>query len=565
MSSPSNSQCRPSPANQVFRSRLGCWTCREKKVKCDEQRPRCRRCIRLGRSCDYTQRPRKKYTRRSQGKGAEIHDDPDTGPLSLPSGSPDDGSLRAVIIHADHQGETQHRSGMPTLLDDSSPTQTDYLRFLSASDHEAIDYFRSVLSTLVDTKLPEHSGPAMVWTLAQRNPMLLHMVCTLGAQNLSYQTTLAQDQVRFRRAQAMQHYGDALQLLSAATHNIHAVHMSDFDCILATLWLMIVYEQKYGDGRGVGLIAHFQGAALLLKDHLRNICGTLTDLDATHNLNSTLSPISSRMVIWISLTDGGATFNEIRSGFNHLLGEALQHGSHVNVVIMRLRLIVALHKHSNLAYREIWGDSYPQTQLLEDLASEHLFYLQSEAGQLRYVISQHVEGDHTDLEAQTYSTHHIIQAIQDLERRYSGYIEAATLLDLPEEGSQRRFVMNIRTAVAWYYAVLLYFHAFCPSDNSTQRQRALGETMKLCGKAFQDHKERAMLQMAWPLYVAALETDDIIHQNWILDRYDALQNYGENYRRAYEALRLVLSQPRRTPIDRYEFLQRGGGNENFTI
>ncbi|KAL2215657.1 fungal-specific transcription factor domain-containing protein [Thermoascus aurantiacus ATCC 26904] len=38
------------------RSRTGCWTCRSRKVKCDEERPTCGQCARLGHICDY--RPR---------------------------------------------------------------------------------------------------------------------------------------------------------------------------------------------------------------------------------------------------------------------------------------------------------------------------------------------------------------------------------------------------------------------------------------------------------------------------------------------------------------------------
>ncbi|KAL8904698.1 MAG: hypothetical protein Q9207_003091 [Kuettlingeria erythrocarpa] len=38
------------------RSRFGCWTCRTRKVKCDEARPRCSPCTRLGHRCDYNPR-----------------------------------------------------------------------------------------------------------------------------------------------------------------------------------------------------------------------------------------------------------------------------------------------------------------------------------------------------------------------------------------------------------------------------------------------------------------------------------------------------------------------------
>ncbi|ETI29066.1 hypothetical protein G647_01519 [Cladophialophora carrionii CBS 160.54] len=38
------------------RSRTGCWTCRTRKVKCDEGRPVCGQCSRLGHNCDYVPR-----------------------------------------------------------------------------------------------------------------------------------------------------------------------------------------------------------------------------------------------------------------------------------------------------------------------------------------------------------------------------------------------------------------------------------------------------------------------------------------------------------------------------
>ena len=43
-------------ARLSHRSRAGCWTCRGRKVKCDEVRPRCGPCKRLNRECDWDHR-----------------------------------------------------------------------------------------------------------------------------------------------------------------------------------------------------------------------------------------------------------------------------------------------------------------------------------------------------------------------------------------------------------------------------------------------------------------------------------------------------------------------------
>ncbi|PLB46978.1 hypothetical protein P170DRAFT_466345 [Aspergillus steynii IBT 23096] len=55
------------------RSRTGCWTCRSRKVKCDESHPQCNQCTRLGHICDY--RPRLCFrddTRRIMDRMSEV-------------------------------------------------------------------------------------------------------------------------------------------------------------------------------------------------------------------------------------------------------------------------------------------------------------------------------------------------------------------------------------------------------------------------------------------------------------------------------------------------------------
>ncbi|EME39143.1 hypothetical protein DOTSEDRAFT_75032 [Dothistroma septosporum NZE10] len=44
------------PPRLSHRSRAGCWTCRGRKVKCDEMHPRCGPCSRLNRECDWDYR-----------------------------------------------------------------------------------------------------------------------------------------------------------------------------------------------------------------------------------------------------------------------------------------------------------------------------------------------------------------------------------------------------------------------------------------------------------------------------------------------------------------------------
>ncbi|EED13448.1 hypothetical protein TSTA_059340 [Talaromyces stipitatus ATCC 10500] len=44
--------CKDMRVNKRQKSALGCLTCKKRKVKCDEQKPQCQRCLSTGRTCD---------------------------------------------------------------------------------------------------------------------------------------------------------------------------------------------------------------------------------------------------------------------------------------------------------------------------------------------------------------------------------------------------------------------------------------------------------------------------------------------------------------------------------
>lgn len=233
-----------------------------------------------------------------------------------------------------------------------------------------------------------------------------------------------------------------------------------------------------------------------------------------------------------------------------------------NTMLSRLHGAVALHKHSNVVYPDIWGSAYPQSQVLEDLASAQVLYLQAEAGQMRYMLSRLPETDDSDTSGSQSHPQKIAQALQDIEKRYSEYLDVACRLELPMEGLQRRFMINIRSVVPFYYAVVLCFERIINKSapiNDKQR-KCLRDIMDLACKAFNDEGEIAMSRIAWPLFIAALESDDMVHQSWILARYDALQTRGENYRRAREALQAAFSEQRlgERRISGLELVHRSG-------
>lgn len=68
------------------------------------------------------------------------------------------------------------------------------------------------------------------------------------------------------------------------------------------------------------------------------------------------------------------------------------------------------------------------------------------------------------------------------------------------------------------------------------------------------------------MFVAGLETDDLIYQTWVIDRFTSMQNLGENLRRAKVLLELVCAEQRQTG-QRIDYLSRirNGQYQGFVI
>jgi hypothetical protein len=545
-------------ASQVRRTRSGCQSCRDSKVKCNEQRPSCQRCARLNRTCDYTPRPRKKYTRKAVDSRPEHVDYLTTcAPLPQPDGTEASSTHSSASPHSTVSNlvvatETTHYDPQLELELELEP---ECASIILPQDFIAIRHFRSSASAaLDDTKSPESSGPALVWTLARRNPMVLHMVCALGDRNLRLQDSLTSPHSHLHPSMALEHYAAALNLLATCTQIPPA--SADLEYILATLWLMILYEQKHGDGCGTGLFAHLRGAATLLQDHLRSLPSILqndqfkfplfltgeetSSSDSPHGFR--LSSLTARIICWMAMVDSGAALHGLGGSLNELLGEALS-GMFEDKAMCRLRGLSALQSHSTSVCHDIWGVDYPSSQVIEDLQNSASFCLHAELSQLRFLLARlciaHGEAETSERQR------HFVFALRDIQMRYGSLLITNMQVSVLD-GAQQRFLMTLRFILPFYFAAVLAFYRLTmgakPMDCG--QRNCIREILTLALQAHDNEGEAAMGRIAWPLFIAALETDDMIHRTWIMERFSSLSARGENYSRARAALQIALSEQR---------------------
>ena len=125
-------------------------------------------------------------------------------------------------------------------------------------------------------------------------------------------------------------------------------------------------------------------------------------------------------------------------------------------------------------------------------------------------------------------------------------MEVAHELSL-ETDNNHRLVANMRAIVPMYYAIILDFKRLTAFDEPMdERQRyALQEIMNLCFQDCTHGGDKPNLRVAWPLFMAALETHDMLHQKFILERFETFRLYGENYDRAHRFLITAIPLQRR--------------------
>ncbi|PKK49227.1 hypothetical protein CI102_4799 [Trichoderma harzianum] len=529
------------PHPKKGRSKNGCYTCRIKKVKCDEARPRCKRCIRLRRLCDYGDyEPKIKHNDLlaiSRGYMLAVENS-----KALPTWA-----QRAALTRA---------LALPTQLPEF-PSSASSLNLTSA-DHEAIRYFRTTFARIHHTKNPDYSLFSIIFTLAQDEPMVMHALLAIGGHEIEFRRNSTSDGEADYNSQLVQrdqnkwtpvqHYSAALGLLADVIGTADDGRQLELDPICAVLYLMLVYEQKYGDGTCSGLSNHLAGAALIVKHR----CSSLSDQISTRGWQGTpvlsrmqprddsqqpgLSLFVIRLLVWISLCDSTAATFGLGGQCNSELKNIMAPDDSSSIAGFD-----ALHRYSNSLYRSMWGDAYPQVELLDDVENRDIFAFLCASMQLRGIVAQLSNLDVNDLRQRLPA---VESAFRQIDLRYGELLEVASDISLSTDNSHR-LVANIRAFVPIYHAVKLELLRITRRNGLTTKMKIVPEAhitaiIDLAVQADKHQGVEGTIRVAWPLFVVALETSNVVHQRWVLSRFKAMSSYSKNLERAHRFLTEAL-------------------------
>ncbi len=122
---------------------------------------------------------------------------------------------------------------------------------------------------------------------------------------------------------------------------------------------------------------------------------------------------------------------------------------------------------------------------------------------------------------------------------------------------------NNYVGAALYYALVI---AYEKKVWKTRPSIAISKTLQACANLYEHEGVGYLWRIAWPMFVAGLETDDLIYQTWVIERFTSMQDLGENLRRAKLVLETVCLEQRRTG-QQIDYLSRikSGEFQGFVI
>ncbi|KAF1980057.1 hypothetical protein BU23DRAFT_1417 [Bimuria novae-zelandiae CBS 107.79] len=308
---------RPGPGDNVKhrRTRSGCFTCRQRRVKCDESHPICDRCRKGNRECIYpdpnsTQKPSRRSGKSSTAEGSSPEDHDEDAKERLPAIPDDEEEEDDEDMDVEEKGQDRREaSDTPALTLDRSPSPSTEASLKSPKmptrppihrkgSHPTaksaatgkpvlrkdlafyLDYFKNHMSAhhyslkhdtskFFNTDYLEH---------AMKYPPLLYAVVGYAA----YFHTLSQPNARIHTF--LQYYDESISRLRA---NIMKTKKQELSTLLTILQLAAI-EEMLGDW--VNLMGHQKAAKEML-----------TQLYDTESI--TQSPFLLKVILWYSRFD----------------------------------------------------------------------------------------------------------------------------------------------------------------------------------------------------------------------------------------------------------------------
>lgn len=407
---------------------------------------------------------------------------------------------------------------------------------LAPEDHNALIYYQSDIGPCQTTKSPRWSFSALLLRLALRSTMIMHLLLAVSIYDLS----MLQNTPRNLQA-ASAHFKEGTKMLM---ENITHGAAGDYPAIISAFYFIYLYltrqvcmdrleierlsriaidyiEQCSFDG-----LEHTLSPTTQLSTHSDTLeCKGPPAPTTAQRCNSSMA---ARLIIWLYSEDSFISFYGCGGGLSTCLSKNPGR-------LDRFRQI------SSDALSLNWGDEYPAGEVLVDINHFHPIDMLIDMITLHREIIEHNNA---------YMETGFVETSYKLDSRFSILEIVCTLLDIevimyctntmtiqkyasvfrlanstPNENSE--IWLNSAISIIVYHALQICW-ARCtgssfgsPASPSTKCALELLLTLaqRICRRSSPPKFER----FHWALFIAGIETNDLLHREWILGRISGVR------------------------------------------
>lgn len=392
---------------------------------------------------------------------------------------------------------------------------------LTPFEHQALNHYSTVFSLYRSTKDPKWSTHKMLLNYGSYDPMIMHLILAVSINDYS---------IRISNAHAYNGAQDHFQVATSLwIETMKRNQNSDHLALMTSFFFLYLYMTKRRNTTRHRLIKLSKSAADFVKKHkldTRCLGSSRSVQDEAPDDSSAMTirqrSLLARLIMW--------TFDEdVKCGFQgsggHLAKYLSENDARAKNIYDASRSVLENH----------WGADYPDYQVFDDnensVILEFLFAMMP--------LQQDIHDISSSLSSGSDEIYRRIQRrFTTLEQDYSSVFRIAATKTMP----RTRVLVNADYDVVLFNALRIYYFRSTIIDLAMDTPSAICLALKnllaIVQQTFASNGTELHERLQWPLFLAGIETGDMIYREWIISK---LTNY-----RVLGALRSTLAAQRRT-------------------
>ncbi|KAL3443955.1 hypothetical protein BJX65DRAFT_311433 [Aspergillus insuetus] len=378
---------------------------------------------------------------------------------------------------------------------------------LSGDEYQALSHYQDTFISDRVLKTPRWSMFGCIFRSVAHVPMAMHLLIAIASMDLNQRSprpaiSLSVTRTHFRKGSEM-----LIQRMNLDSEPDHFSILSSWLFLYLCMTHRDILNKKAIDRLSTAIANYIQrydldrlGAGIMSKEQAL----TTVSRDTSRPMEPGLI---GRLLLFLASED-------IRMGFEQCGGHLAHRLSTNEGMYWRL------YSQQRYILERYWGQEYPEHEVMHDVETAAAMELGHKVG----LLVHRVNGLSKDVSEEAKPRDFDIEkGIVETEREYSSIFR----LTRSSTASRSPFLRVAEVAVISFYFVQLYYFRLTINNGTAPTppyiMLTLAELMSLAHRALneQDHWGHGIFDL--PLFMAAIETKDRIHVEWILPRISTVR------------------------------------------